>query len=178
MLRATWEKTTNPIIRFLSRPDRPKVIIHKSLLLSRPTGSRYRCARSRSSERFADWRTSKPVRVWLYYDGTPQQLSTQTELVLDIPGGGFIAMNPQHHEERLLRWAKQLKRPVLAIDYSKVSSFMLLKAADLTKGSTGARVSISVRNRRMHRRLQALARISRSVYRDGRRKTALCCSLW
>lgn len=40
---------------------------------------------------------------------------------MDIPGGGFICMNPLHHEERLLRWAIRTKRVVISFDYGKVS---------------------------------------------------------
>lgn len=41
MLRVTWEKTTNPYLRFLTRGDRPKVGIRRRILLPRPKGSRY-----------------------------------------------------------------------------------------------------------------------------------------
>jgi acetyl esterase/lipase len=42
-----------------------------------------------------------------------------TDLVIDYPGGGFVAMNPEHHEERLRMWAVVTGRPVLALDYGK-----------------------------------------------------------
>lgn len=38
---------------------------------------------------------------------------------MDFPGGGFIAMGPDCHEERLRRWAKRTGKPVLGIDYGK-----------------------------------------------------------
>lgn len=41
MLRATWEKTSNPYIRFLTRNDRPAVGIKRRILLPRPKGSSY-----------------------------------------------------------------------------------------------------------------------------------------
>jgi acetyl esterase/lipase len=41
------------------------------------------------------------------------------ELIFDLPGGGFVAMTPEHHEERLRTWAVSTKRPVLSLDYGK-----------------------------------------------------------
>lgn len=32
-------------------------------------------------------------------------------------------MNPEHHEERILRWTKQTGFPVLSLDYSKAPEF-------------------------------------------------------
>lgn len=32
-------------------------------------------------------------------------------------------MSPLHHEERLRRWAKATKRPILSIDYSKAPEY-------------------------------------------------------
>ncbi len=41
------------------------------------------------------------------------------ELILDLPGGGFVSMSPEHHEERLRRWCLRTGKPVLAVDYGK-----------------------------------------------------------
>jgi hypothetical protein len=43
MLRATWEKTSNPYLRFATQGDRPKVGIKRRILLPRPKGSSYTC---------------------------------------------------------------------------------------------------------------------------------------
>lgn len=43
----------------------------------------------------------------------------QEDLILDIPGGGFVAMTPEHHEERLRMWAVRTGRPVASVDYGK-----------------------------------------------------------
>lgn len=40
-------------------------------------------------------------------------------MVVDFPGGGFIAMGPECHEERLRLWAKRTRKPVLSVDYGK-----------------------------------------------------------
>ena len=60
------------------------------------------------------------MTAWIYFDGTEEELARQTDLVFDIPGGGFICMSPEHHEERNLRWTIKTKRPVISFDYGKV----------------------------------------------------------
>ena len=55
----------------------------------------------------------------LFFSGTEDQLAKSTQLVVDFPGGGFIAMGPECHEERLRRWAKRTGKPVLGVNYGK-----------------------------------------------------------
>ncbi|GAA5983859.1 hypothetical protein JCM10908_005954 [Rhodotorula pacifica] len=107
MLRITWEKQGNPYIRFFTRRDRPRINIRKKLFLPRPKGSKY----------------SKPLTLHLFFAGTEAELEASNELVMDIPGGGFICMNPLHHEERLLRWAIRTKRVVISFDYGKAPEY-------------------------------------------------------
>ncbi|KAF8577110.1 alpha/beta-hydrolase [Ramaria rubella] len=112
MLRTTWEKTTNPYVsssplRFFSAWDRPRITVLKRILLARPLDSSNR----------------KPIVGWLFFDGSEEELSQTTDLILDLPGGGFICMTPLHHEERLRRWALRCKRPVLSIDYGKAPEY-------------------------------------------------------
>ncbi|GAA6060484.1 hypothetical protein JCM10212_007115 [Sporobolomyces blumeae] len=114
MLRTTWEKTSNPYIRFFTRKDRPRVGVRKRLFLPRPPGSKY----------------TKPMTAYLFFNGTEQALAEASDLVLDIPGGGFICMNPQHHEERLLRWARQTGKVVLSFDYGKAPEYPFPFAID------------------------------------------------
>lgn len=126
MLRATWEKTSNPYIRLLTRWDRPRVGIRKRIFLPRPSTSIYTCVllflgfchdliliENPSTHR-------RPITAWIYFNGTEEELARQTQLTFDIPGGGFICMTPEHHEERNLRWCIKTKRPVISFDYGKV----------------------------------------------------------
>jgi acetyl esterase/lipase len=46
-------------------------------------------------------------------------LSSERNLIFDVPGGGFISMGPEHHEERLRSWAVKTCRPVISIEYGK-----------------------------------------------------------
>ena len=62
---------------------------------------------------------TRPVTAYLFFAPHASQLAESTELILDIPGGGFVSMTPVHHEERLCAWAEKTGRPVLSIDYGK-----------------------------------------------------------
>lgn len=90
-------------------------------------------AREKLTE-FLDTR-SKPITAWIYFNGTELELAQQTNLIFDIPGGGFICMSPEHHEERTLRWAIRTKLPVIGFDYGKVRTATVARARDVHHGS-------------------------------------------
>ncbi|KAK7053459.1 hypothetical protein VNI00_004085 [Paramarasmius palmivorus] len=114
MLRATWEKTTNPYIRAFTLLQMPSLHTRRKILLPRPKSSHYQ----------------RPITAYLFYALPAHQLSESTELVLDFPGGGFICMTPEHHEERLRMWAATTRRPVLSIDYGKAPEYPYPFAVD------------------------------------------------
>ncbi|KAG0148927.1 hypothetical protein CROQUDRAFT_40711 [Cronartium quercuum f. sp. fusiforme G11] len=107
ILRITWEKTSNPIVRFFTRRDRPEISICRKFILPRPTGSKY----------------TKPITCWLYFARPELDLVRCKNLIMDIPGGGFIAMSPLHHEDRLRRWAIKTGMPILSMDYHKAPEY-------------------------------------------------------
>lgn len=92
-------------VRFLTGFHRPSLPLVREVSIPRPSSS------SRAN--------LPPVKGLLFFDGSEKQLASATELVVDFPGGGFIAMGPDCHEERLRRWAKRTGKPVLGIDYGK-----------------------------------------------------------
>ncbi|PWN46262.1 alpha/beta-hydrolase [Ceraceosorus guamensis] len=108
MIRATWHKTTNPYIRAFTVVHRPSLGIARPLLLPRPALGAH---------------AKRPTRAWLFYAGTEKELREEEELLLDFPGGGFVCMDPRHHEERLRQMAKEGQRPVLSVDYCKAPEF-------------------------------------------------------
>lgn len=81
----------------------PRVSMRRKILLPRPTSSQYK----------------RPITAYLFFAPPESQLCHATDLILDFPGGGFVAMSPEHHEERLRMWAVTTGRPVLSIDYGK-----------------------------------------------------------
>lgn len=104
-LRVSWHKSTTPYLSFVTRAMRPKLTRYppRAIRIPRPGGSSYK----------------DPVNAWLYFDGPLAALKNHTKVVLDVPGGGFVAMNPRHHEDKLLGWAAKLELPVLSLDYRK-----------------------------------------------------------
>ncbi|KIM69024.1 hypothetical protein SCLCIDRAFT_103917 [Scleroderma citrinum Foug A] len=105
MFRTTWEKTSNPYLRLLSSGS--KVAFHRRILLPRPLTSMY----------------DRPITVHVYFAGPVVELHNCTDLIVDFPGGGFVAMTPEHHEERLRTWALRTGKPVLAVDYGKAPEY-------------------------------------------------------
>jgi acetyl esterase/lipase len=75
----------------------------RAIRIPRPRGSSY----------------SEPIAAWLYFDGPISALKEHTKLVLDVPGGGFVAMTPRNHDDKLLAWAGRLSVPVLSLEYKK-----------------------------------------------------------
>ena len=101
-----------PQLRAFTFLDRPRLPIHRKIMINRPTSSTH----------------TRPITTWLFFAGTDAELAKSTELILDFPGGGFVAMGPSHHEERLRSWAIKSRRPVLSVDYGKAPecTFLLL----------------------------------------------------
>lgn len=108
-LRVSWQKSTTPYLSFITRVLRPKLTRYppRAIRIPRPASSSYR----------------DPVNAWLYFDGPLSALKNHTKVVLDIPGGGFVAMTPRHHEDKLLGWAGKLELPVLSLDYRKAPQY-------------------------------------------------------
>ncbi|KAL0068819.1 hypothetical protein AAF712_004149 [Marasmius tenuissimus] len=114
MLRATWEKTSNPYIKLFTSLRLPSLPTRRKILLPRPKSSNYQ----------------RPITAHLFYASPIESLRDATELILDFPGGGFICMTPEHHDERLALWAVNTRRPVLSIDYGKAPEYPYPFAVD------------------------------------------------
>ena len=108
-LRVSWHKSTTPYLSVITRVLRPKLTQYppRAIRIPRPAESSYK----------------DPVNAWLYFDGPLSALSQHTKLVLDYPGGGYVAMTPRHHDDKLLAWAGKLGIPVLSIDYRKAPEY-------------------------------------------------------
>lgn len=108
-LRISWNKATTPYLWTLASLMRPRLTRYpaRAIRIPRPKHSVHK----------------DPVNAWLYFDGPLSALRDQKCLVLDIPGGGFVAMGPRSSEDKLLSWAGQLKVPVLSVDYKKAPEY-------------------------------------------------------
>lgn len=104
-LRVSWNKSTTPYLSFFTRITRPKLTRYppRAIRIPRPTESVYQ----------------EPISAWLYFDGPLSVLKHHTKIVLDVPGGGFVAMTPRHHDDKLMAWSGRTGLPVLSLDYRK-----------------------------------------------------------
>lgn len=107
-MRTTWNKTTNPYIRAFTIMHRPYLPVAQPILIPRPSTGPH---------------GKRPIRAHLFYAKPARHLQDEDELVVDFVGGGFVCMDPRHHEERLRQTAKELQRPVLAVDYCKAPEY-------------------------------------------------------
>ncbi|KAF2760514.1 alpha/beta-hydrolase [Pseudovirgaria hyperparasitica] len=108
-MRVSWNKGTTPYLGFLTGVLRPRLMRYppRAIRIPRPQESSYQ----------------EPVQAWLYFDGPLSALKKQRKVVLDIPGGGFVAMNPRTHDDKLMAWAGKTGLPVLSLDYRKAPEF-------------------------------------------------------
>ncbi len=108
-LRCSWNKTTTPYLSVLTRLMRPKLTRYppRAVRIPRPAESSYK----------------EPVSAWLYFDGPLSALKNHTKIVLDFPGGGYVAMTPRHHDDKLFAWAGRTGLPVLSLDYRKAPEY-------------------------------------------------------
>lgn len=109
-MRVSWNKATSPYLSRVASLLRPRLAGYSpcALRIPRPGKSLYE---------------AEPVSAWLYFDGPKSALPEQTCVVMDFPGGGFVALSPRDHEDRLLAWAGKLKVPILSIDYKKAPEY-------------------------------------------------------
>ncbi|KXX77968.1 Hormone-sensitive lipase [Madurella mycetomatis] len=109
-LRVSWNKgSQSPYLRFLQNLVRPRFMRWppRAIRIPRPATSDYK----------------DPVSGWLYFDGPLSELENHNHIVLDIPGGGFVAMNPRCNDDKLFAWAAKTGLPVLSLDYRKAPEY-------------------------------------------------------
>lgn len=104
-LRVAWNKGTTPYLSALTNLMRPRLMWYppRKIRIPRPKESSYK----------------EPVVGWLYFNGPISALKKHDKIVLDIPGGGFVAMDPRNHDDKLMGWAGKTGLPVLSLDYRK-----------------------------------------------------------
>ncbi|KAI1816602.1 alpha/beta-hydrolase [Poronia punctata] len=108
-MRVSWNKGTTPILNALQNLMRPRFTRWppRAIRIPRPSTSDYK----------------DPVSGWLYYDGPISDLEHISKVILDIPGGGFVAMDPRCNDDKLFAWAGKTGLPVLSLDYKKAPEY-------------------------------------------------------
>jgi len=104
-MRVSWNKGTTPYLNALTGLMRPRLMWYppRKIRIPRPRESSYQ----------------EPVIGWLYFNGPLSALKSLDKVVLDVPGGGFVAMDPRNHDDKLMGWAGKTGLPVLSLDYRK-----------------------------------------------------------
>jgi acetyl esterase/lipase len=108
-LRVSWNKGTTPYLQFFQGLMRPRFTRWppRAIRIPRPSTSDYK----------------EPVSGWLYYEGPISDLEHINKMILDIPGGGFVAMDPRTNDDKLFSWAGKTGLPILSLDYKKAPEF-------------------------------------------------------
>lgn len=109
-LRVSWNKgVESPYLRFLQGLVRPRFTKWppRAVRIPRPSTSDYK----------------EPVLGWLYFDGPLSDLKNHNRILLDIPGGGFVAMDPRSNDDKLFSWAAKTGLPILSLDYKKAPEY-------------------------------------------------------
>ena len=109
-LRVSWNKgTTSPYLRFAQGLMRPRFTRWppRQVRIPRPANSDYKDA----------------VVGWLYFDGPLADLERHRKIVLDVPGGGFVAMDPRCNDDKNFAWAAKSGLPILSLDYKKAPEY-------------------------------------------------------
>ncbi|KAK1829260.1 hypothetical protein QBC39DRAFT_263381 [Podospora conica] len=109
-LRVSWNKgNASPYLHFFQGLMRPRLTKWppRAIRIPRPSTSDYK----------------EPVSAWLYFDGPLSDLAYHNKIVMDIPGGGFVAMDPRCNDDKLFVWAAKTGLPVLSLDYKKAPEY-------------------------------------------------------
>ncbi|KAG0212902.1 hypothetical protein BGX28_005364 [Mortierella sp. GBA30] len=104
-MRRSWEKMQHPIIRAMTWVNAPRLGVRKEITVRLSLDQGYH--------------SDATVKLTIFFVGSEDQLATSDALILDVPGGGFVAMNPLCHADYLMYWAAQTKVPIVSIDYKK-----------------------------------------------------------
>ncbi|KAH6848267.1 Alpha/Beta hydrolase protein [Chaetomium sp. MPI-CAGE-AT-0009] len=109
-MRVSWNKgSQSPYLRYLQKLVSPRFTKWppRQVRIPRPAASDYK----------------EPVSAWLYFDGPLSKLKNHSRIILDIPGGGFVAMDPRCNDDKLFAWAGKTGLPVLSLDYKKAPEY-------------------------------------------------------
>ncbi|KAF9179788.1 hypothetical protein BGZ51_006584 [Haplosporangium sp. Z 767] len=108
-MRRSWEKMLHPLIRAMTWINAPRLGVRREIAvrLSKDAGHH----------------SDAIVTLTIFFHGTEEELAEQEAIILDVPGGGFVAMSPLCHADYLMSWAAQTKVPIVSIDYKKAPEY-------------------------------------------------------
>jgi acetyl esterase/lipase len=132
-MRVSWNKVAdNSILWFIACCGMPRMKIRRRVEIPRSDPK------------------LPPIEVLVLFDGTEEEFVKAERCIIHFHGGGFVAMNPQCHEEYLRKWAVQTNVPIFSVNYRKAPEYPYpyaieecFEAYRLIVESNGARVGLS-----------------------------------
>lgn len=106
-MRISWEKGEHPLIKLFTWRSRPSIKVRSTVNLSTYPGH-----------------SSRPdTPLLILFQGSLAEMRDCTHIVLDFPGGGFVSMKPEHHEDYLRVWARRTGAVVVSVNYGKAPEY-------------------------------------------------------
>ncbi|KAF3942469.1 hypothetical protein ABW19_dt0201420 [Dactylella cylindrospora] len=107
-MRVSWNKMLNPYLVTATKLVCPPLgITPRHIKIARPKESA----------------NKDPINAVLYFNGSRADLYKCNKVILDFPGGGFVAMSPRCHDDKLCAWARKLPYPIISVDYKKAPEY-------------------------------------------------------
>ncbi|KAK6504648.1 hypothetical protein TWF481_006587 [Arthrobotrys musiformis] len=107
-MRVSWNKMRNPYLLAAQKLVSPPLgVTPRHIKIARPKESP----------------NKEPINAVLYFNGSRADLYRCSKVVLDFPGGGFVAMSPRCHDDKLCAWARKLPYPIISVDYKKAPEY-------------------------------------------------------
>ncbi|KAI7835227.1 Alpha/Beta hydrolase protein [Kickxella alabastrina] len=114
-LRVSWNKgVDNPLLRLIMRLRSSKLTVNRVV----------------SIPRLSDVAQLEPAKCHIMYAGPEGEFKSCRHVVLNFPGGGFVAMGPDCHKDYLSAWAERTQAVVVSVDYAKAPEYPYPYAID------------------------------------------------
>ncbi|KAJ1947027.1 hypothetical protein GGF37_000759 [Kickxella alabastrina] len=129
-LRVSWNKgVDNPLLRLIMRLRSSKLTVNRvvSIPLEAPAMD---TASDGSQSRLSDVAQLEPAKCHIMYAGPEGEFKSCRHVVLNFPGGGFVAMGPDCHKDYLSAWAERTQAVVVSVDYAKAPEYPYPYAID------------------------------------------------
>ncbi|KAJ2708970.1 hypothetical protein H4R19_004484 [Coemansia spiralis] len=126
-LRVSWNKgVDNPLLRLVRRLHSCRLSVDRVV---RVPGADSPSPAS-SSGRLSEIADLEPAKCHVMFAGEASAFASCRSIVLNYPGGGFVAMGPECHSDYLSAWAAKTGAVVVSVDYAKAPEYPYPYAID------------------------------------------------
>ncbi|KAJ1720850.1 hypothetical protein LPJ61_006114, partial [Coemansia biformis] len=125
-LRVSWNKgVDNPLLRFVRRMHTCRLSVNRVVHVPNAKGSP-----QSSCGRLSEIADLDPAECHIMFAGDADAFARCRSIVLNYPGGGFVAMGPECHSDYLSAWAAKTGAVVVSVDYAKAPEYPYPYAID------------------------------------------------